>query len=108
MHHPLVILLSAIPGFGAFAYLAAKPVRSNRLLVRVTLDAVLYKVPWRLYQRSRMRRLIVRPVMATRHGAPETDTAILLPANTSISRVLPVVAEEQVVPPTTAAYAGWD
>jgi undecaprenyl-diphosphatase len=108
MHHPIVILLSAIPGFGSFAYLAAKPVRSNRLLVRVTLDAVLYKVPWRLYQRSRTRRLIVRPVMATRHGAPETDTAILLPANTSISRVLPVVAAEQVVPPTTAAYAGWD
>lgn len=64
MHSPLVLLLSAIPGFGAFAYLAAKPVRSNRLLMRVTLDAVMHKVPGRLYERSGMRRIIARPAGA--------------------------------------------
>lgn len=60
IHSPFVILLSAIPGFGAFAYLAAKPVRSSRLLMRVTLDSVMHKVPWKLYERSGMRRLIAR------------------------------------------------
>jgi membrane-associated phospholipid phosphatase len=62
IHSPLVLLLAAIPGFGAFSYLAARPVRSNRLLMRVTLDAVMHKVPWKLYQRSGMRRIIARPV----------------------------------------------
>lgn len=108
MHHPLVILLSAIPGFGAFAYLAAKPVRSNRLLVRVALDAVLHKVPWRLYQRSGLRRLIVRPVQLARGGVTAMDAARTLPQPTTIPMALPARIAEPVVPPTTAAYAGWD
>ncbi len=64
IHSPLVLLLAAIPGFGAFAYLAAKPVRSNRLLMRVTLDAVMHKAPARLYERTGMRRIIARPAGA--------------------------------------------
>jgi hypothetical protein len=56
-----VALLSAIPGFGTFAYLAAKPVRSNRLLLRATGDAALKKVPFKLYRRSGLPRLIARP-----------------------------------------------
>ncbi len=61
VHHPLVIALSLIPGFGAFAYLAARPVRSNRLLVRVALDAVMLKLPKQCWQRSRVRRLVAPP-----------------------------------------------
>lgn len=61
IHSPLVIVLSAIPGFGGFAYLAARPVRSNRLLLRATVDAVMQKSPWRLYQRSGLQRLVARP-----------------------------------------------
>jgi hypothetical protein len=59
IHNPIVIALGAIPGFGAFAYLAAGPIRSNRLLMRVTVDAVMMKLPWRLYERTGMRRVIV-------------------------------------------------
>lgn len=59
IHNPLVIALGAIPGFGTFAYLAAGPVRSNRLLMRVTVDAVMFKMPWRLYERTGMRRIVV-------------------------------------------------
>lgn len=59
IHNPLVIVLAAVPGFGAFAYLAAGPIRSSRLLVRVTVDAVMFKLPWRLYERTGMRRLLV-------------------------------------------------
>ena len=58
VHHPLVIAISAIPGFGAFAYLVSRPVRSNRLLMRVTVDAVMLKAPKRLYERSGLRRLV--------------------------------------------------
>ncbi|MGH2586877.1 MAG: phosphatase PAP2 family protein [Dehalococcoidia bacterium] len=61
IHSPLVIVLSAVPGFGTFAYLAAKPVRSNRLLLRATADAALKKAPWRLYERSRLHLLVSRP-----------------------------------------------
>lgn len=108
MHHPLVILLSAIPGFGAFAYLAAKPVRSNRLLVRVALDAVLHKVPWRLYHRSGLRRLIVRPAQPQRGTVQEVAPARPLPNPTTIPMAQPARTAEQAVPPTVAAYAGWD
>ena len=67
VHHPIVIALSAIPGFGAFAYLAARPVRSNRMLMRVTVDAVMLKIPKGLYERWGLRRIIapasqLRPV----------------------------------------------
>jgi undecaprenyl-diphosphatase len=81
IHSPFVIALSAIPGFGAFAYLAAKPVRSNRLLVRVMVDAMMLKVPGKLYERMGMRRLIARrpdavtaqtrPVDGFEHMIPE-------------------------------------
>jgi hypothetical protein len=55
IHSPLVLLISAIPGFGAFAYMASQPVRSDHLLVRIGLDAMLLKIPARLYERTRLR-----------------------------------------------------
>ena len=58
VHNPLVIVLAAIPGFGALAYVASGPVRSNRLLLRVVLDAALSKLPWRLYERTGAQRLV--------------------------------------------------
>lgn len=58
IHNPLVLVVSAIPGFGAFAYLLAGPVRSNRLLVRAVADYLLLKVPGARYSRSRLRRLV--------------------------------------------------
>ncbi|HLT21522.1 MAG TPA: phosphatase PAP2 family protein [Thermomicrobiales bacterium] len=61
VHHPIVIALAAIPGFGAFAYLATRPVRANRLLMRVTIDAVMKKIPKGLYEKSGLRKWIARP-----------------------------------------------
>lgn len=72
IHSPLVIVLSAIPGFGTFAYLAARPVRSDRLLFRAAADTALRKAPWRLYDRSHLRRLIARPAGAATETATET------------------------------------
>lgn len=97
IHSPLVLLLAAIPGFGAFSYLAAKPVRSNRLLMRVTLDAVMHKVPWQLYQRSGVRRIIARPVRAA-------DNAALRPAETETTTWLaPAYAHSSCDPGAVAA-----
>jgi undecaprenyl-diphosphatase len=62
IHSPLVLILAAVPGFGSFAYLAAKPVRANRLLLRALTDAALAKAPWDLYERSKIRRFIARPL----------------------------------------------
>ena len=61
IHSPLVVALAAVPGFGSFAYLGAKPVRANRLLLRALADAAGRKVPWRLYERIGLRRLVARP-----------------------------------------------
>jgi membrane-associated phospholipid phosphatase len=70
IHSPLVILLSAVPGFGTFAYLAAKPVRSNRLLLRATGDAAMKKVPFKLYRRTKLDRIVARPLGAVAAPAP--------------------------------------
>jgi membrane-associated phospholipid phosphatase len=68
---PLVMMLAGVPGFGSFAYLAAKPVRANRLLLRTLTDAAAKKAPWNLYERSGLRRLIARPTALERAA---TDT----------------------------------
>jgi undecaprenyl-diphosphatase len=61
IHSPLVVLIAATPGIGSLAYLAAKPIRANRLLLRATADAALQRAPWRMYERSGLRRFIARP-----------------------------------------------
>jgi undecaprenyl-diphosphatase len=71
IHSPLVMLLSATPGVGSFAYLASKPIRADRLLLRVLLDAVLMRVPKRLYERSGGRRLVARAP-----GTPDTARVV--------------------------------
>ena len=100
IHSPVVLLLSAIPGFGAFAYLAAKPVRSNRLLMRVTVDAVMHKVPWKLYERSGMRRIIARPAGTVRSW-PEP---IFEPE--PLVEAIPSLYGPQPVPAPAYAYCG--
>jgi undecaprenyl-diphosphatase len=75
IHSPLVAILAAIPGFGSFAYLAAKPVRANRLLLRTVFDAALLKAPWDLYERSKLRGLIARPLGAAIEAPGESPAA---------------------------------
>ena len=61
IHSPLVVLIAAMPGIGTFAYLASGPIRANHLLLRVGLDAVLLKLPWRVYERTGLRWVNARP-----------------------------------------------
>jgi hypothetical protein len=75
IHNPLIALLALIPSAGAFAYLASKPMIENRLLLRVTLDAVLLKIPVKLYERSRLRAVILMEREAGSRGeAPSPMT----------------------------------
>lgn len=57
-HSPLVILIAAMPGVGTFSYLASRPVRSNHLLVRLAFDTAGEKLPFHLYRRIGLKRLI--------------------------------------------------
>jgi hypothetical protein len=62
IHSPLVLLIAALPGFGTFAYLASGPVLRNHQLWRVAIDTVGEKLPFKVYRRSGLRRIIAKPV----------------------------------------------
>ncbi len=82
IHSPFVLLLAAIPGIGAFSYLASRPIRSNRLLCRVAIDAAALKLPKHIYQHSGLRPFIVGRV------GPEAANAacdVPLPAQTTLA-----------------------
>ena len=57
IHNPLVMFLSVIPGLGAVAYLASRPMR-RKILVRLMLDQIAWKLPFRLYRRMHLARLL--------------------------------------------------
>ena len=57
VHNPVVVVIAVIPGFGAFAYLASKPLR-RVVLIRLMLDQTGRKVPFKLYSRMGFERLI--------------------------------------------------
>ena len=57
IHTPLVMLLTLIPVVGSVAYLAARPLR-RKLLVRLMLDEVGWKLPFSLYQRMHIDRWV--------------------------------------------------
>ena len=57
VHTPAVVALSVIPGFGGFAYLASRPLR-RVVLIRLMLDQMGRKVPFKLYSRLGLQRLI--------------------------------------------------
>ncbi len=73
LHNPLVILLSIIPGLGGFAYLTSRPLR-RMILVRLMIDRLGRKIPFRLYSRLRIDRLVApaphRPPGDARANAP--------------------------------------
>ena len=60
IHTPLVMVLALVPGLGGVAYLASSPLR-NKLLVRLMLDQVAWKLPFRLYRRMHLGRLLAPP-----------------------------------------------
>jgi len=57
VHTPLVMVLSLLPVLGSFAYLATRPLW-NMMLWRLVLDQVAWKLPFGLYKRMRLERLL--------------------------------------------------
>lgn len=107
IHSPLVMVLSGIPGVGSFAYLAAKPVRANRLLMRVVTDSALQKAPWDLYERSRIRRWIARPIQtASEPPVAVPATAVVAPAVAALMSEAISIDSPKVRPVPTSSW--WD
>lgn len=73
-HSPLVILIAAMPGIGTFSYLAARPVRSNHLLVRLVFDSAGEKLPFHVYRRLGLKRLVAG--RGRRHQPSRTTDAM--------------------------------
>jgi hypothetical protein len=69
-HTMLVAAASAVPGFGAAAYMLSAPLRSNRVLAVIAFDRPMRKLPFALY-----RRLHLAPVMAWQAGIGATRGA---------------------------------
>ena len=61
IHTPLVMVLALLPALGGIAYLASPPLRS-KILVRLMLDQVAWKLPFKLYQRTRIGRWLAPPI----------------------------------------------
>ncbi len=99
IHSPLVMILSGVPGFGSFAYLAAKPVRANRLLLRAVTDSAMQKAPKNLYERSGIRRFIARPVGS---AAPVAGTEITM---VDVPAAIPALPRTSRTPATPVAPA---
>lgn len=57
IHTLPVMLLAALPGAGAVAYVAAEPVRRNRPLLAVLVDQAGRKLPLRLYEKLHLPEL---------------------------------------------------
>ena len=58
VHTVPVALMGLVPGFGAGAYLLAKPLRAHRALAVIVFDRLLRKVPARLYWRLHLAALL--------------------------------------------------
>ena len=70
IHTLLVALVGLVPGFGAGAYLLAKPLRSNRALAVIASDRLLRKLPLRVYARLHLSALTT---WFARPAAPKTS-----------------------------------
>jgi len=64
IHTPVVMGLALVPALGGAAYLASRPLRS-KLLARLMLDQVAWKLPFKLYHRTRIGRWLAPPVKPT-------------------------------------------
>jgi len=72
IHTPLVMVLALVPALGGAAYLASRPLRS-KLLARLMLDQVAWKLPFKLYERTRIVRWLAPPVQ---HAGPPNSGGI--------------------------------
>ncbi len=53
IHSPLVMVLALVPLLGGVAYMASRPLR-RKALIRLMLDQIAIKLPFRLYTRLKL------------------------------------------------------
>ena len=84
IHSPLVMVLALIPGFGALAYLAARPLR-RKLLIRLMFDQAASKLPFKLYRRTGLDKVLAPAPVADRvyEPKPHPTPAVVHPYETS-------------------------
>ncbi len=69
IHSPLVMVVALVPLLGGIAYLASRPLR-RKALIRLMLDQIAIKLPFRLYTRLNLgQRLAPAPVGPERSAA---------------------------------------
>ena len=57
VHSPLIMAVALVPILGGIAYLASRPLR-RKVLIRLMLDQVAVKLPFKFYTRLRLNRLL--------------------------------------------------
>ena len=57
IHSPVVMVVALVPALGAVAYGASRPLR-RKLIIRLLLDQIAIKLPFKLYNRVRLARLL--------------------------------------------------
>jgi hypothetical protein len=80
IHTVPVALMGLVPGFGAGAYLLAKPLRAHRALAVIVFDRLLRKVPARLYWRLHVSALMTWFARPAAKSARSIRLAAALPA----------------------------
>ena len=80
IHTVPVALMGLVPGFGAGAYLLAKPLRANRALAVIVFDRLLRKAPARLYWRLHFSALMTWFARPAAKSARRIRLAAALPA----------------------------
>lgn len=55
IHTPLVMLIALVPAVGGVSYLASRPLR-KKLLIRLVLDQIAIKLPFKIYTRLNLGR----------------------------------------------------
>lgn len=68
IHTPLVMGLALVPALGGASYMVSPPLRS-KLLARLMLDQVAWKLPFKLYHKTPIGRWSAPPV---KRAAPES------------------------------------
>ena len=70
IHSPYVMGIALVPAIGAVSYLASPPLR-KRSVARLLLDQAASKMPFRLYTRTRLNRVLARVPHKHRSGDRE-------------------------------------
>ena len=90
IHNPVVLMLSLVPGFGAIAYLAARPLR-RELLVRLVADQISWKLPFGLYRRMGISKWLA-PAPVGYHSPATIATPARADISNSASAHIPSVS----------------